>query len=55
MEWSDDLMDLFHYEAQKNEGIMEFMKHKRKQVIAPKNSKKGKVNVFKKLTNVYLN
>ena len=47
MEWSDELMDFFHYEVQKNEGIMEFLKHKRKWVIAPKNSKQGKVNVLK--------
>ena len=47
MEWSDELMELFRYEAQKNEGIMEFMKRKRKHVIAPKNSKQGKVNVLK--------
>ena len=46
MEWSDELMDLFCYEAPKNEGIMEFMKCKRKRVIAPKNSKQGKVNVL---------
>ena len=47
MEWSDELLDLFRYEAQKNEGIMEFMKCKRKRVISPKNAKQGKVNVLK--------
>ena len=47
MAWSDELMDLFRYEAQKNEGIMEFLKRKRKRVIAPKNAKIGKVNVLR--------